>query len=236
MAFDAASASPMLQTQQQQRGEKSSASELGLGLQEYQQQVVNLQRQVHLMDRQRDGVQQVRALMRNLDEFSSHLAKSLSCFEREIETRPRGEIGVLRARHQKLQKDFRMVHQQYTDIQTLATIKLEAVPSSDVREMAPQTQGSAAPEHHQTRSQMSVHDDAINEEIMREREEEIRGIHQTVTKVNEVFKDLADIVHEQQQEIDAVQSMIGRSHEHAQSGLRQVEKASETQESTCGIS
>ena len=100
------------------------------------------------------------------------------------------------------------------------------MPSSDVREMAPQTQGSAAPEHHQTRSQMSVHDDAINEEIMREREEEIRGIHQTVTKVNEVFKDLADIVHEQQQEIDAVQSMIGRSHEHAQSGLRQVEKVS----------
>jgi t-SNARE complex subunit (syntaxin) len=72
--------------------------------------------------------------------------------------------------------------------------------------------------------QVSTHDAAINEDILREREEEIREIHQTVSKVNEVFKDLAEIVNDQQHEIDAVQSMIGRSHQHAQSGLQQVEK------------
>lgn len=70
---------------------------------------------------------------------------------------------------------------------------------------------------------------------MREREEEIMEIHQNVTKVNEVFKDLADIVNDQQQEIDSVESMIERSNQHAKSGLKQVEKASEHQ-SGCSIS
>jgi len=39
-----------------------------------------------------------------------------------------------------------------------------------------------------------------------------------------VFKDLADIVNDQQQEIDAVDSMIEISQRHAKNGLQQVEK------------
>jgi t-SNARE complex subunit (syntaxin) len=54
--------------------------------------------------------------------------------------------------------------------------------------------------------------------------------------VNEVFKDLADIVSDQQQEIDAVESMIEKSHQHARSGLEHVEKASNSQEAGCVLS
>jgi t-SNARE complex subunit (syntaxin) len=59
---------------------------------------------------------------------------------------------------------------------------------------------------------------------------------QAVSQVNEVFKDLADIVADQQQEIDAVESMIEKSHQHARSGLKHVEKANDSQEAGCLIS
>eukprot|EP00614_Pseudopedinella_elastica_P006634 CAMPEP_0172589544 /NCGR_PEP_ID=MMETSP1068-20121228/8233_1 /TAXON_ID=35684 /ORGANISM="Pseudopedinella elastica, Strain CCMP716" /LENGTH=69 /DNA_ID=CAMNT_0013385159 /DNA_START=504 /DNA_END=713 /DNA_ORIENTATION=+ len=61
---------------------------------------------------------------------------------------------------------------------------------------------------------------------MREREAEIRQIRKSASEVREVFKDLADIVNDQQQEIDAVDSMIEISQRHAKNGLQQVEKAS----------
>jgi t-SNARE complex subunit (syntaxin) len=65
---------------------------------------------------------------------------------------------------------------------------------------------------------------------------QIQEIHQTVSQVNECFKDLADIVAGQQNEIDAVESMIERSHQHARSGLSHVEKASESADAGCTVS
>jgi t-SNARE complex subunit (syntaxin) len=44
------------------------------------------------------------------------------------------------------------------------------------------------------------------------------------TLISQVFKDLADIVNDQQRDIDAVESMIEKSHQHAQSGLSHVQK------------
>ena len=69
-----------------------------------------------------------------------------------------------------------------------------------------------------------MQEQAINEAILREREEEIQQINSDVRKVNEIFRDINDIVKDQQQEIDAVESMIEKSHQHAKSGLDQVEK------------
>ena len=43
---------------------------------------------------------------------------------------------------------------------------------------------------------------------------------------SQIFKDLADIVNEQQDEINTVETMIEKSHTHARAGLEQVEKVS----------
>mmetsp|Transcript_36586 Transcript_36586/g.97845 ORF Transcript_36586/g.97845 Transcript_36586/m.97845 type:complete len:158 (+) Transcript_36586:601-1074(+) len=117
------------------------------------------------------------------------------------------------------------------------------------------------------RLRVQMQEQAINEAIVREREDEIREIHQNVTKVNEVghlqyanptgrqmrnppgharrvrasllvdpthlpqiFKDLAEIVNDQQEDINTVEAMIEKSHAHARSGLDQVEKANEHQQ------
>ena len=44
------------------------------------------------------------------------------------------------------------------------------------------------------------------------------------THLPQIFKDLAEIVNDQQEDINTVEAMIEKSHAHARSGLDQVEK------------
>ncbi|KAH8050373.1 hypothetical protein JL722_11337 [Aureococcus anophagefferens] len=52
--------------------------------------------------------------------------------------------------------------------------------------------------------QVAMQEEAINDAILREREEEIREINQNVHKVNEIFRDLATLVDKQQGEVDQI--------------------------------
>uniref|UniRef100_A0A7S3JXJ1 t-SNARE coiled-coil homology domain-containing protein n=1 Tax=Aureoumbra lagunensis TaxID=44058 RepID=A0A7S3JXJ1_9STRA len=83
--------------------------------------------------------------------------------------------------------------------------------------------------------QVAMQEEAINDAILREREEEIREINQSVHKVNEIFRDLALIVDKQQTEVDQIGDLVEKSHNHAEKGLDQVQKAAKLQP-TCLIS
>jgi t-SNARE complex subunit (syntaxin) len=77
----------------------------------------------------------------------------------------------------------------------------------------------------------------LAEDIMREREEEIRNINRGMHQVNEIFKDLAHIVSSQQDQIDNIETQMEESKANAESGLQQVEKANEKYgNSQCTIS
>ena len=67
----------------------------------------------------------------------------------------------------------------------------------------------------------------LNEEIMREREEEIRNINRGMHQVNEIYKDLAHIVGSQQEQVDNIEVQMEESRANAEAGLEQVEKANE---------
>ena len=76
----------------------------------------------------------------------------------------------------------------------------------------------------------------INEEIMREREEEIRNIHKGMQTVNEIYKDLAHLVDNQQEGIDQIENQMEGAKENTSTGLRHIEKANESQQSQCVVS
>ncbi|EGB08451.1 hypothetical protein AURANDRAFT_71610 [Aureococcus anophagefferens] len=83
--------------------------------------------------------------------------------------------------------------------------------------------------------QVAMQEEAINDAILREREEEIREINQNVHKVNEIFRDLATLVDKQQGEVDQIGELVEKSHAHAEKGLDQVQKAAKLQPS-CVVS
>jgi syntaxin 7 len=67
----------------------------------------------------------------------------------------------------------------------------------------------------------------MNEQIMREREEEIRNINRGMHQVNEIYKDLAHIVGSQQEHVDSIETQMEESRVNADAGLQQVEKANQ---------
>jgi hypothetical protein len=79
-----------------------------------------------------------------------------------------------------------------------------------------------------TRQQQLLHED-LDEGLLREREEELLQINQSVVKVNEIFRDLGELVARQQEDIDGIEQNVERSHAAARSGLEQVEKAAKYQ-------
>lgn len=83
--------------------------------------------------------------------------------------------------------------------------------------------------------QMMQYQDKIQEDLIREREAEIRNINQGMHQVNEIYKDLADLVGTQQENIDTIEDNMQQAVDTAKEGLHHVEKANASQ-SNCVLS
>mmetsp|Transcript_36582 Transcript_36582/g.97834 ORF Transcript_36582/g.97834 Transcript_36582/m.97834 type:complete len:219 (+) Transcript_36582:222-878(+) len=203
-------------------------------------------------------------------DLSVRIGQQLTDQVAYIEQRPRDEASSLKVTHAKLGKDYNRVLQQFRVAEDMARQKQRAMGSRN-RGAGTESGGRVVRDRavvkQDERLRVQMQEQAINEAIVREREDEIREIHQNVTKVNEVghlqyanptgrqmrnppgharrvrasllvdpthlpqiFKDLAEIVNDQQEDINTVEAMIEKSHAHARSGLDQVEKANEHQQ------
>ena len=83
--------------------------------------------------------------------------------------------------------------------------------------------------------QMMQYQDKIQEDLIREREAEIRNINQGMHQVNEIYKDLAHLVGTQQENIDTIEDNMQQAVDTAKEGLHHVEKANASQ-SNCVLS
>ena len=101
----------------------------------------------------------------------------------------------------------------------------------------PANAGDSA-EEAQVRMQMQVQlqGDNLAEEIMRERAEEISNINRGMSTVNQIYKDLANIVGGQQDEIDMVEDQMEHANRSANRGLTQIEKANAKADKACIVS
>ena len=149
----------------------------------------------------------------------------------------------------KLQRDFERVQLRVQQLQDMAATKI-----SSIQQQSKMTTSSIATNssssstmpfffntnhptgeendtpvlrQYQQQQLMLQQEDRLQEEIMREREEEIRNINRGMHTVNEIYKDLAHIVSQQQHDIDTIETQMDQAHTSAQQGLQQVEKANE---------
>ena len=159
----------------------------------------------------------------------------------------------------KLKRDFERVQHRASQLQELATKKISCIQTIQASTAAIRSNGSSSsynnPFHshnldaaddnnnnsnniwaeQQRLQQLQVQEDRLHEEIMREREEEIRNINHGMHTVNEIFKDLAHIVGQQQEQVDQIETQMEDSRANAESGLAQVEKANEKYGQQCSI-
>ncbi|XP_034217820.1 syntaxin-22-like isoform X2 [Prunus dulcis] len=125
----------------------------------------------------------------------------------------------------KLAKDFQAVLREFQKAQRLAAERETAY--------APFVPQAVLP----SRQEVVLLDNEIsfNEAIIEEREQGIQEIQQQIGEVNEIFKDLAILVHEQGTMIDDIGSNIEGAHAATGQAKSQLVKASKTQRSNSSL-
>ncbi|KAL7434365.1 hypothetical protein ACHAXH_003883 [Discostella pseudostelligera] len=180
-----------------------------------------------------------------LHQLSHRIEDQLRSHETRLASLPRNEASTLRTTHIKLNRDYRSVEQQFKNLcldvkrkRSMAEVmQRESARIDDENRGKSQGGEGSSAEESGMRWQMQIQEDKINEEIMREREEEIKNIHRGMHQVNEIYKDLAHLVDGQQEGIDQIETQMENSKENTATGLRHIEKANESASQTqCIIS
>ncbi|KAG8374593.1 hypothetical protein BUALT_Bualt10G0011500 [Buddleja alternifolia] len=150
----------------------------------------------------------------------------------------------------KLAKDFQAVLKEFQKAQRLAAeretsytpfVPQAVLPSSytageiDVRSDKNPEQRALLVESRRQEVVLLDNEIAFNEAIIDEREQGIQEIQQQIGEVNEIFKDLAVLVHEQGTMIDDIGSNIEGAHAATAQGKSQLVKASKTQRSNSSL-
>lgn len=151
----------------------------------------------------------------------------------------------------KLAKDFQAVLKEFQKAQRLAAERETAyapfvpqavLPSSGYMERERDESSDRNPEQRallveSRRHEVLLLDNEIsfNEAIIDEREQGIHEIQNQIGEVNEIFKDLAVLVHEQGVMIDDIGSSVENAHAATAQGKSQLVKASKTQKSNSSL-
>lgn len=148
----------------------------------------------------------------------------------------------------KLAKDFQLVLREFQKAQRLAaereTTYAPLVPKEEVLLYSEQRDEEPTKNSEQTSLLVeSKRQEVIQLEneivfydaIIEEREQGIKEIQQQIGEVNDIFKDLAVLVHEQGVVIDDISSNIESSHARTTEASSQLAKASKTQRSTSSM-
>nr|GEZ79027.1 syntaxin-22-like [Tanacetum cinerariifolium] len=149
----------------------------------------------------------------------------------------------------KLAKDFQAVLKEFQKAQRLSAeretaytpfVPQTALPSRDPAsetDVSYQSQEQQALLVHNKRQEVLLLDNeiAFNEAIIEERDQGIQEIQNQIGEVNEIFKDLAVLVHEQGAMIDDIGSNIENSHAATTQARSHLAKASKTQRSNSSM-
>mmetsp|Transcript_14008 Transcript_14008/g.30419 ORF Transcript_14008/g.30419 Transcript_14008/m.30419 type:complete len:295 (+) Transcript_14008:88-972(+) len=240
---------------QQGGGVGTSSSGLG-GYEQVSDSIVQYQRNVALLEKMARSVgtkndtsvtqTQYNLQLDVIHQLGQRIENQLHSHESRLSALPRSEASSLRTTHVKLTRDYRLVEQQFKNVQldvkrkrSLAEVRHREVARMDEEEKERKRRekgGADEMTEEGMRWQMQIQEDKINEEIMREREEEIKNIHKGMHQVNEIYKDLAHLVDSQQEGIDQIETQMENTKENTASGLKHIEKANESSQSQCIVS
>ncbi|XP_031248765.1 syntaxin-22-like [Pistacia vera] len=150
----------------------------------------------------------------------------------------------------KLAKDFQAVLKEFQKAQRLAAeretaytpfVPHAALPSSytaqelDISSDKSAEQRAVLVESRRQEVLLLDNEIAFNEAVIEERDQGIHEIQQQIGEVNEIFKDLAVLVHEQGTMIDDIGTHIENSHAATAQGKSHLVKAAKTQRSNSSL-
>ncbi|KAJ0080310.1 hypothetical protein Patl1_23811 [Pistacia atlantica] len=193
----------------------------------------------------RDKLHKTRLHIGQLVKDTSNKLKQASEADHNVEVSPIKKIADA-----KLAKDFQSVLKEFQKAQRLAAERETTYTPTVSKEVLPSSYSAHEPGISSSRNseqqvllleskkqEVVLLDNEIvyNEAIIEEREQGIKEIQEQIGEVNEIFKDLAMLVHEQGVIIDDISSNIESSHSATVQGTSQLVKASKTQKSNSSL-
>ncbi|XP_021751748.1 syntaxin-22-like isoform X1 [Chenopodium quinoa] len=241
---------PSIRRQQQQQDPSQAVA---AGIFKINTAVSSFQRLVNTLGTPKDTLD-LRDRLHKTRLHIGQLVKETSAKLKEAsETDQRFEVGASKKiADAKLARDFQTVLKEFQKAQRLAAQRETAyspfvpkeVSASGCRSSGNDEEISSFQRQEQqsllleSRRQEVVHLDnelVFNEAIIEEREHGIQEIQQQIGEVNEIFKDLAVLVHDQGVMIDDISSNIEGSHAATTQGTTQLLKASKYQKSSSSL-
>ncbi|GLT57791.1 hypothetical protein SLA2020_307400 [Shorea laevis] len=232
------------QPPQQQKQEQDPSQSVAAGIFRIRTAVLAFDRLVGSLGTPKDTVE-LRDKLHKTRLHITQLVKDTSAkLKQATEADQHTEVSPLRKiADAKLAKDFQSALKDFQKTQRLAAEKETAYSPLVPKEVLPSTYGAHEMEITSSRSAErqsfleSKRQDVVfveneitfNEAIIEEREQGIKEIQQQMSEVNEIFKDLAVLVHEQGAMIDDISSNVESSHAATAQGTSQLEKASKMQ-------
>lgn len=213
-------------------------------LQEYQKLGLVMKEKVSDLRRIRTGISKVQheelnSQIQDLQKMEMRLRNQLETQMKGLDQLPRTEIAQKRITLSKLSKDFERVRQlvvlAITESQSLKIDKFSESEDSKTGSgnPKPSTDGDKGSIFRadkrgaggQVQFQSQIHGQAVDDLIAEERERDIKKMNQDLRLVNEMFRDMAEIVDKQNPHIEKVAESAKASHERAEAGLEQVQQA-----------
>lgn len=210
------------------------------GILQYQQNVGILGKIIDKVGSKEDGPlldQQYKLQIDVIAQLGSKILSQLDSQSQLLDKMTRTDAAKRRATQQKLTRDYRLVETTYKNLKLEYTKRRHDLDRKrrEILEEQERRNFEDGLGEDNARLQMQLREDRVNEEIMREREEEVRNINKGMHQVNEIYKDLANIISSQQDQVDEVEEHMEEATKHAESGLTQIQKANAKSEQSCVI-
>jgi syntaxin 12/13 len=219
-------------------------------IQTIQQNVAQLQRMVNQIGTQQDSPQ-LRDKLHQIQHYSNQIAKETSAYLRELSHLPQPP-NQSDQRQRKMQKErfmnefstalknFQAAQRQAAEKEKASVKRARASsgfmsdPFFDERKSDDALVESAffpaASDHHSpSQQQILAMEQDVDLQLMQEREQSIRKLESDIMDVNQIFKDLGMLVHEQGEMIDSIETNVENAQIHVVSGTEQLQKAKEYQ-------
>jgi len=215
------------------------AQNISTNIQKISQNVSSMQRMVRQLGTPQDS-QELRGQLHQIQHYTNQLAKDTHRARKDLDLLP-APLSPSTQRQWKLQRE-RLTNDFTTALTSFQKVQRGAAEQEreEVKRARAESGSNFFTEHEtpdplvqlsgpgqsQTQAVMEE-EDRLTE--LRERETAVKQLESDIMDVNQIFKDLATMVHEQGEVIDSIEANVETSHMSVGQGVTQLAKASEYQ-------
>jgi len=178
-----------------------------------------------------DSSPELRSQLHKITHYTGQLAKDTNEELKELNKFNLNDQRQLKLQREKLTSDFSAVLNSFQNIQRSAaqkekeSLKASTTTKTPFLEGPPQQHATSQHQQRQQQTFQDLQEDEQEMEQLRLRELAIRQLESDILDVNQIFKELATMVHEQGEVIDSIESHVESAQIEVSEGASQLQQA-----------